>query len=93
MLQATAGSGGLLTLRHVALNNDYSVATIIYVYVGNTPIDEVQTALSSQRNALRTRLARSLNMRKTPELVFQYDEAGLAMDKMRQWLDHVDASE
>lgn len=90
MLQAVPRSG-LLTLRQVALNNDYSVATAVYVYVGDEPLDEIQAALTDKRVALRTQLARQLNMRKTPELSFQYDEAGLAMDKMRQWLDTVEA--
>lgn len=79
---------GWLTVREVALNNDYSVATVIYVVTG-AGVDDTQARLQSQAAALRARLAQNLNMRKTPTLVFQYDSEGLAADKMREWLDGI----
>lgn len=86
MLSAVYKRGCLVTLRRVDLNNDISVATLVYTVVGEGS-DHVQSELDAAVPALRLQLARRLNMRKTPKLVFRHDDEGLAADNMRKRLD------
>ena len=83
---------GLVTLRSVSLNNDCSVATIIYGIVGDDR-EAVQVRLDDMAVAYRLQLAKRLNMRKTPQLIFQYDDEGLAADKMRDFLENISISD
>lgn len=86
---AAAVGGGVVTVRHVALNRDFSVATVVYA-VAEGDRARVQQALDEEAWRLRRRLALELNMRKTPKLVFSYDEIGLAADNMRAFLERLD---
>lgn len=82
----------IITLRQVSLNNDFSIATVAYTAVGNDN-DKVQEILDKQAWSYRRRLAKSLNMRKTPQLVFVYASSGLAADKMRAFLEKISDDE
>lgn len=85
---ASALPATIITLRHVSLNNDFSVATVVYGTVGDDS-GRAQETLDKQAWRYRRRLATSLNMRKTPQLVFMHDDKGLAADKMRAFLDSI----
>ena len=87
-LVVSALPAGIITVRQVLLNRDFSVATVIYATVGGDR-QEAQETLAKQAWKYRRQLATSLNMRKTPELVFMYDEQGLAADKMRVFLENI----
>ena len=83
----------IITLRQVMLNNDFSIATITYTTVNNEGDDNTQELLNQQAWSYRRRLAKSLNMRKTPKLVFVYDSDGAAADKMRAFLEKIAENE
>lgn len=87
-LVVSALPAGIITVRQVLLNRDFSVATVIYAVVGGER-QQAQEVLSQQAWKYRRQLALSLNMRKTPQLVFAYDEHGLAADKMRVFLEGI----
>lgn len=91
-LLAAAVGDGLLTLRRVELNGDFSVATVVYAMVGGDA-QRAQAVLEQAAGAWRRQLARRLNMRKTPRLVFAYDDEGLAADGMRRLLERIDEGE
>ena len=87
---ASVATNGLFTLREVRINNDFSVATVIYSLIGGDS-RETQEKLGKEAGRYRRELAKRLNMRKTPQLVFAYDNEGLAADNMRRFLDSVAA--
>ena len=63
-----------------------------YVFFALAPGADVEAARQKlQSSALRWRreLARRLNMRRTPQLVFLPDEHGIAADKLRDFLEKV----
>lgn len=87
---------GIVTIRQVMLNNDFSVATVTYTTVGDNAGSassseggNAQQVLEAQAWKYRRQLALSLNMRKTPRLVFVHDDEGLAADKMRVFLEKI----
>lgn len=92
MLSAACKRGSLITLRQINLTNDFSVATVVYAVVGEER-QHVQGELDEAAPALRLQLARRLNMRKTPKLVFLHDDEGLAADDMRKRLDKMFADD
>ena len=87
-LVVSALPAGIVTIRQVMLNNDFSVATVTYTTVGDGE-RRAQEVLDAQAWKYRRQIASSLNMRKTPKLVFVYDEEGLAADKMRIFLEKI----
>lgn len=84
--------GHLITLRYISLNNDFSIATVVYSVVGDDR-PAVQEKLDGEAKHYRRRLAHHLNMRRTPQLLFRYDEEGLAADAMRKFLDDISSHE
>ena len=60
----------------VALNKDMSVAMVWYTVLGNDgEIEATKKALEQAKGFLRSELAHRLDLRKTPELRFKYDES------------------
>ncbi len=81
-----AETHAMVTIRRIAMNGDYSVATVYYsVLTGD--IKSVGESLTQSAPRFRRRLADSLNMRTTPKLVFTPDEDGDAADNMQKLLD------
>lgn len=66
---------GLLTVTHVKMTSDMGLAHVYYTLVGDE-IERRKTARALDRAApfVRRRLAESLNMRRSPEVRFHYDE-------------------
>jgi len=79
---------GLFTLREVKVNSNFSVATVIYSVIG-CDLGQTQEKLEKEAGKYRLQLAKRLNMRKTPQLSFVYDNEGLAADNMRRFLDAI----
>lgn len=65
-----------VTITKVALTNDYSYATIYYRVIGN---EEQKQATAKNfveaKGFIRSALSKRLDIRKTPELRFKYDES------------------
>lgn len=87
---ANVRADGLITLRRISLNGNYSVAIVTYTVIGDKlSASDAQKHLDEFAPACRLRLARELNMRKTPKLVFRHDDEELAADKMRDFLESI----
>ena len=65
-----------VSITKVALNKDMSVAMVWYTVLGNDgEIEATKKALEQAKGYLRSELAHRLDLRKTPELRFKYDES------------------
>ena len=66
---------GLLTVTHVKLTSDMGLAHVYYTLVGDD-VERRKTARALDRATafVRRRLAEGMNMRRTPEVKFHYDE-------------------
>jgi len=60
----------------VRLNGDYSLATVYYTIMGTEDqIENTKRILEEAKGFLRSTLSKKLKLRKTPELILQYDES------------------
>ena len=67
---------GFLTITDVRLTNDLSYLTIFYTILGQDNKREAAAkALERSKKFVRSRLALRVKMRKSPELLFKYDES------------------
>lgn len=65
-----------VSITKVSLNKDMSVALVWYTVLGNEgEIEATKKALEQAKGFLRSELAHRLDLRKTPELRFKYDES------------------
>lgn len=65
-----------VSITKVSLNKDMSVALVWYTVLGNDgEIEATKKALEQAKGFLRSELAHRLDLRKTPELRFKYDES------------------
>lgn len=65
-----------VSVTKVSLTKDLSIATIYYTILGNKgEIEATKKELENARGYLRTELAHRMDLRKTPELKFKYDES------------------
>lgn len=65
----------LVSISGVRLNRDVSVAEILYTHgEGEIRRAEVHDALEKAKGFIRLRLGKELNMRRTPELRFIWDD-------------------
>ncbi len=65
-----------VSITKVALTNDLSIATIWYTVIGKEDeIEATKKALEESKGFLRSELAKRLEIRKTPDLKFKYDES------------------
>jgi ribosome-binding factor A len=65
----------VVSITGVVAAPDLSSARIYYSYVGNREQKEVKQGLASAKGYIRSRLAREVNLRQTPELIFIYDDS------------------
>lgn len=67
---------GFLTITECRLTNDFSYLTVYYTILGSENKQAAaQKALERSKKFVRTRLAHHVKMRKSPQLVFKYDES------------------
>ena len=66
---------GLLTVTHVTMTSDMGLAHVYYTLVGDE-VERRKTAKALERATpfVRRRLAESMNLRRAPDVRFQYDE-------------------
>jgi ribosome-binding factor A len=64
-----------LTISRVEVNDDMSLAQIYFtVFGGDKEIKEATKGLQRAKGFLRSHIARTLNLRFTPDLLFRYDD-------------------
>ena len=67
---------GFLTITEVRLTNDFSYLTIYFTILGgDNKKAAALKALNRSKKFVRGRLSQRVKMRKTPELLFKYDES------------------
>lgn len=67
---------GFMTITECRLTNDFSYLTIYYTILGQDPKKEAaRKALERSKKFVRAKLAQRVKMRKSPQLVFKYDES------------------
>jgi ribosome-binding factor A len=65
----------LVSISGVRLNKDMSIAEVLFTHGGGQEKrEEVQKGLDTARGFIRTQLGKRLNLRRTPELRFMWDE-------------------
>ena len=69
-------SFGFMTITEVRLTNDFSYLTVYYTILGqdNKKL-AAQKSLDRSKSFVRGRLSQRIKMRKTPQLIFKYDES------------------
>ena len=65
----------VLTVTGVSCAPDLSNAKVFYSFFGKGDKKEIAKGLKNATGYIRSQLARSLNLRQTPELTFVYDES------------------
>lgn len=67
---------GFLTITEVRLTNDFSYLTIYYTILGaDNKREAAKKALERSKSFVKGQLSRKVRMRKTPDLIFKYDES------------------
>ena len=73
-----------VTLTAVEITNDLSFAKVFFTCM-DADKDKVLTELNEAKGFLRTKLANTIDIRHTPELIFEYDnsiEYGMNIEKI-----------
>ena len=65
----------VISVTGVVAAPDLSTAKIYYSYVGKRDRKEVKQGLASAKGYIRSRLAKEINLRQTPDLIFVYDDS------------------
>ena len=65
--------GGWVNLRSIDVSPDLAKARVYFSLLDGADATEVQKALGAKAAAMRHQLARELNLRRTPQLVFVHD--------------------
>lgn len=65
-----------VTITNVKVTNDLSIATVFYTIIGDeNQIVSTKKNLEDAKGFIRSKLSKVLEIRKTPELRFKYDES------------------
>ena len=79
-----------VSITKVSLTSDLSLATVYYTVLGNEgEIESTKEDLEKSKGYLRSSLAKKLDLRKTPDLRFKYDESLAYVNRISQILDNL----
>jgi ribosome-binding factor A len=65
---------GWVNINDVTVTNDYSYAKVYVTFIGDGDKNAKLEILNKAKGFLRFELAKTLDIRKTPELIFIYDD-------------------
>jgi len=83
-----------VTVTNVNLTSDLSIATIYYTVFGSKDqIENSSRVLNDAKGYIRTLLAKRLQIRKTPDLIFKYDNSLEEGSKIEKILAEIKAKE
>jgi len=86
--------GNFIAVTEVEVTPDLKYAKVfVSSMTEETDRKEVLAALSSAAGFFRTRLAKNLKMRRTPELTFQWDDSIERGDRLLRLIDEVSRNE
>ena len=90
MREAKDKSIGFITITEVRLTKDLSYLTVFYSILGqDAKKDAAKKALERSKAFIRTTLAHRVNMRKSPNIIFKYDESLEYGNRIEQGLKKV----
>lgn len=79
-----------VTITNVRLTGDLSIATIYYTIMGDSDqIESTKRNLEDAKGYIRSLLSKKLDLRKTPELKFKYDESLAYGNKIEEILKSI----
>ena len=81
---------GMVNVNDVNVSRDLSTANVYVTFVGRDAREECEIAAAALNKAagfLRTLLAREMDTRVTPRLVFHYDETSVRGQQLSQLID------
>jgi ribosome-binding factor A len=85
---------GLLTLTHVKVSADLSIARVYWTILGDEKArKETSKALERAMPYLRRQIAARVRLRRVPELAFQYDESIARQERIEALLQQINAEE
>lgn len=76
-----------ITLTAVTVSPDFSVAKVLFSVFDDVNPEEATKMLQNEANFLRKELARTINLRSTPRLIFIYDESIKRGQKLTALID------
>jgi ribosome-binding factor A len=84
---------GLVTVTHVKVTGDLSLATVYYTLMDDGPRERRETAKALERASpyLRRRVAEDLNLRRATDLRFHYDEHLERQQRVEALLQQIEA--
>lgn len=79
-----------ITISRVELSDDLRHAKVYYtMFQGQATPEQVRKSLEKATGFMRSHLARTLNLRYTPELRFWYDEELVEVERIERLLDDI----
>ena len=85
---------GLVTITRAKVTGDLSLARIYWTIIGDAAErTKTATALTRAVPFLRHLLSQRLTLRRTPEIVFQFDESVAAQDRIEQIIQEIHAED
>lgn len=79
-----------VTITNVRLTGDLSIATVYYTIMGDSDqIESTKRNLEDAKGYIRSLLSKKLDLRKTPELKFKYDESLAYGNKIEEILKSI----
>jgi ribosome-binding factor A len=78
-----------VTFSQVVVTPDLKLAKVYFVLPVGGDQKQVGTALKKARGFFRSRLAKALNLRYTPDLVFYYDNVNEEVDRIDELLQEI----
>ena len=72
---------GLVSVTRVRITPDFSYAKV-YISIYGSKVKDTLEGLKSSSGFIRTRIASEVNLRVTPQLVFEYDDSELHGEKI-----------
>jgi ribosome-binding factor A len=79
-----------VTISRIDVTDDLKYARIYYTVLGEGKvIHEAEAGLQRARGFMRSHLAKTLNMRYTPELQFQYDKTAENVEKIEKLFQEI----
>ena len=76
------------SITHVDVTSDYSYCNVYVSHLDSTRIDELAQYLNKRKGFIRTRLAATLDIFKTPDLIFHADKGYDKMAEMDALIDN-----
>ena len=80
---------GLVSVTRVKVTPDLKYAKVYISILNSKSVKDTMEGLKNASGFIRTELARTINLRTTPELVFEYDDSSINGEKIDKILKQI----